>query len=159
MSATEPDEVTKIFRAEKAKDKKADSRVLKDSQPPLRATAKRWPHSSYWVFRILGPEAQGGEGFKRVAPGLRPPKQNEGMILLALVVLSAVISSFGGIAIYSATHPPIQLIGVCQAPAIVRNGDCVLAETGKDQSGNPTTVYVPSGIVYFLNGTLYRGRP
>jgi hypothetical protein len=156
--STATDEVKRIFG--EAKEKKDDTPVARGSQPPVTPppTRKR-AHSAYWEFRILGPESQGGEGFKRVAPGLRQEKKNEGMILLALVVLSAVISSFGGVAVYNAVHPPIQLIGVCAPPAEIRGGDCVIAETATNSQGQTSTVYVPSGIIYFINGTLYRGQP
>ena len=168
MSESDPHGLKEIFEKEKAKGQPAETVQIQKpptpSQPeatatPLKMAMPKPPHSAFFVHRILGPESQGGEAFKRVAPGLRKEKGNEGMILLALVLLSAIISSFGGIAIYGYTHPPIQLVGVCPPPAEVRNGDCVIAQAVSNGQGGTQTVYVSAGQIYFINGTRYSGKP
>lgn len=169
---TETDEVTEIFRRERRKGKgtvtieRGNGETTPATATPLTATAiatttptptKLGAHSSYWVFSILGPESQGGQAFKRVAPGLRQPKKNEGMILLALVVMAGVIGSFGGVALYGYTHPPLQLVGVCTPPAILDGGSCYTIQIAVVNQ-QTTTVHVGAGYLIFPNnGTRYNG--
>ena len=116
------------------------------SHPP-----KKRAHSSYYVDRMLHQQA-----FKLVAPGLQRAKQGEGMILIALVMLSGIPAGFGAIYFYEQAHTPLHLVGVCPVNATLTANDCYTVQTVVINQ-QTTTVHVPAGYLVFPNGTNYRG--
>ena len=118
---------------------------------------KKPAHSAYYAHRILGAENQGGRAFERVAPGLRPEQKNQGMIILALVLLTAIIAVFSGIYAYQALHPPLRLVGICPQPATMSGNNCYTVSVVTIGT-TITTSHVPAGYLLFPNGTKYGGR-
>lgn len=136
------DEITQIFR---------DAKANLANQPPAPPKKEFIAHSSYWVERVLHQQA-----FKLVAPGLRRAKQSEGMILIALLLLSGIPASFGMIYYWNYSHPPVHLIGVCPDNATLSSNDCYTVQTVVINQ-QTTTIHVPAGTLYYDNGTSYGG--
>lgn len=148
MSATNiDDDLKEIFKEAK------EGKTEPNKPAPARPIVKRRAHSAYWVERQLHQKA-----FTLVAPGLRKAKQNEGMILIAMVLLSGIPAGFAGVYFWNYTHPPLHLVGYCPAGqgASIAGGECYVVQTTVINSVT-TTVHIPSGTLYFTNGTAYTG--
>jgi hypothetical protein len=112
------------------------------------------PHDSHFVYQIVHKRV-----FKSALPGLGG-KKNSGEILFLIVLI--FLAMFGGIAAgfqidQHFINPPTQLIGVCSPPAQMVKGGCYIVTPVTNSNGKITYTYTPSGTLYLINGTGYRG--
>lgn len=111
------------------------------------------PHGSMYAWSIWARKS-----FKLVAPGLKPRGKNQDIVLIALVVGVLAMGGFAGFATFQQTHPPLNLIGVCPAPAQIGPSGCSsLSVTVTTVSGTVTAVThtYPAGYYEYQNGTRF----
>ena len=122
-------------------------------------------HGSRYVYEILKHKV-----WLKVLPGLAKQPKGQGLFTVAMIVMAAIGGGFTGYAIYTQiVNPPLDVIGVCPAPAQVEmigglgfgvgaSPQCVISSSVKNpQTGNVDTVKTPSGYYLLLNGTRYTG--
>lgn len=104
----------------------------------------------------------------KVAPGLAKTPKGQGLFLILLVIMASFgAASLSYFAYTNYIHPPLQLFGICQAPATLGSAGGVYAGIGghtacftiseKTELVNGqqqvVPVQVPAGTFEYLNGS------
>ena len=130
-----------------------------DSQP--KPSARRPPHGAIKNYHVLG-----AQSLKPVFRGMmNRPQGKQGLIIIGLMIFGAIIGIFTGLYVAgNFVNPPVQVVGVCQAPAhFVAEGGvfgvgtsqvCVISQV-ETIGTTATTINIPAGQYYLLNGTRY----
>ncbi len=149
--------MSQTIQVEKSKQKKAR---MHERQTWIKKIYKLEPHSAYRAWQRLY-----YHDMEKLLPGLRGKQKGEWIFVLLMILGAGFGGAVTGLFVSQNTvNHPLQLIGVCNSPGatlVLDNNhnpvDCVTSTlktiTGQNGAVTVKNITVPSGTVYYPNGT------